>query len=324
MYQLTLPDKSIKEVASGFTYRDFIEKELPFLKNKALAVRLNGEEILDLSRTVEKNSNIEVLTYSEKLGWETFQHSAAHLLGMAVQNLYKNANLTVGPVIDNGPGFFYYDIDFQGAIVTPEDFPKIEAEMEKIVKADHPVWRKVVSKKQAIETFQKLGEKYKIEIIDGIPSEEVSIYGMGEWFDLCRGPHVPNSGILKSFKLTAISGAYWKADKNNSMLTRIYGVAFPTKKNWINIFFKLRKRRKEIIERSEKRWIYFLFKRKVQGFLFGIPKEQFFGIHSQSIFVPNVTKEVIRKSKRLRYFLPNFGRSPVIGIIFTRTCILRT
>lgn len=106
MYQLTLPDKSVKEVALGSTYRDFIEKELPFLKNKALAVRLNGTEILDLSRTVETNANLEVLTYAEKAGWETFQHSAAHLLGMAVQNLYNIANLTVGPVIENGPGFF--------------------------------------------------------------------------------------------------------------------------------------------------------------------------------------------------------------------------
>lgn len=106
MYQLTLPDKSVKEVALGSTYRDFIEKELPFLKNKALAVRLNGTEILDLSRTVEANANLEVLTYAEKAGWETFQHSAAHLLGMAVQNLYNIANLTVGPVIENGPGFF--------------------------------------------------------------------------------------------------------------------------------------------------------------------------------------------------------------------------
>lgn len=268
MYQLTLPDKSVKEVALGSTYRDFIEKELPFLKNKALAVRLNGTEILDLSRTVETNANLEVLTYAEKAGWETFQHSAAHLLGMAVQNLYNIANLTVGPVIENGPGFFYYDIDFGGTVITPEDFPKIEAEMERIVKADYSVWRKVVSKKEAIETFQKLGEKYKIEIIEGIPGEEVSIYGMGEWFDLCRGPHVPNSGILKSFKLTAISGAYWKADKNNAMLTRIYGIAFPTKKELEQYLFQVEEAKKRDHRKIGKEMDLFSFQKEGPGFPF--------------------------------------------------------
>ncbi|WP_061230743.1 threonine--tRNA ligase [Leptospira weilii] len=272
MYQLTLPDKSVKEVAQGSTYRDFIEKELPFLKNKALAVRLDGADIRDLSRTVEADANIEVLTYSERAGWDTFQHSAAHLLGMAVQNLYKNANLTVGPVIENGPGFFYYDIDFQGEIVTPEDFPKIEAEMEKIVKADYRVWRKVVSKKEAIETFQKLGEKYKIEIIGGIPSEDVSIYGMGEWFDLCRGPHVPNSGVLKSFKLTAISGAYWKANKDNAMLTRIYGVAFPSKKELDAYLFQIEEAKKRDHRKIGKEMDLFSFQKEGPGFPFWHPK----------------------------------------------------
>ncbi|TGK00329.1 threonine--tRNA ligase [Leptospira langatensis] len=273
-----LPDGSSKEVQAGSTFKDFIESQLPFLKNKALAVRINGTEVLDLSRTVDTittpdaSPKLEVLTFQDKEGWETFQHSAAHLLGMAVQNLYKDAKLTVGPVIENGPGFFYYDIDFTEATITPEDFPKIEAEMKKIVDADHEVFRKVWEKKEAISTFEKMGENYKIEIIGQIPDESVSIYGMGEWFDLCRGPHIPRSGFLKAFKLTAISGAYWKADKNNRMLTRIYGIAFPSKKELDDYLFQMEEAKKRDHRKIGKEMDLFSFQTEAPGFPFWHPK----------------------------------------------------
>lgn len=273
-----LPDGSSKEVPAGSTYKDFIESQLPFLKNKALAVRLDGTRVLDLSRTVDSTTTpdstpkLEVLTFQDKEGWETFQHSAAHLLGMAVQNVYKDAKLTVGPVIENGPGFFYYDIDFTETVITPEDFPKIEAEMKKIADADHEVFRKVWDKKEAISTFEKMGENYKIEIVGQIPDEQVSIYGMGEWFDLCRGPHIPRSGFLKAFKLTALSGAYWKADKNNRMLTRIYGIAFPSKKELDEYLFQLEEAKKRDHRKIGKEMDLFSFQSEAPGFPFWHPK----------------------------------------------------
>ncbi|WP_243393336.1 threonine--tRNA ligase [Leptospira perolatii] len=273
---ITLPDGSTKQAALGSTYREFIESNLPFLKNKALAVRFtaagNTPAVLDLSRTLETAGKLEVLTFQEKDGWETFQHSAAHLLGMAVQNLYKEAKLTVGPVIENGPGFFYYDIDFGETIITPEDFPKIESEMKRIVDSDLEVYRKVWDKKEAISTFDKMGENYKIEIIGNIPDPQVSIYGMGEWFDLCRGPHIPRSGLLKAFKLTALSGAYWKANKDNRMLTRIYGVAFPSKKELDEYLFQLEEAKKRDHRKIGKEMDLFSFQPEAPGFPFWHPK----------------------------------------------------
>ncbi|EPG76413.1 threonine--tRNA ligase [Leptospira fainei serovar Hurstbridge str. BUT 6] len=270
--KFVLPDGSQKDAAFGSTYKEFIESNLPFLKNKALAVRLNGAQILDLSRTIDTDAKLEVLTFQDKEGWETFQHSAAHLLGMAVQNLYKDAKLTVGPVIENGPGFFYYDIDFGDSVITPEDFPKIEVEMKKIVESDYEVFRKVWDKKEAVSTFSKMGENYKIEIIAQIPEEQVSIYGMGEWFDLCRGPHVPRSGFLKAFKLTALSGAYWKANKENRMLTRIYGVAFPSKKELDEYLFRLEEAKKRDHRKLGKELDLFSFQPEAPGFPFWHPK----------------------------------------------------
>ncbi|PKA16488.1 threonine--tRNA ligase [Leptospira haakeii] len=273
-----LPDGSSKEVSSGSSYKDFIESQLPFLKNKALAVRLDGTTVLDLSRTIDSTTTpnttpkLEVLTFQDKEGWETFQHSAAHLLGMAVQNLYKDAKLTVGPVIENGPGFFYYDIDFTETVITPEDFPKIEAEMKKIVDSDHEVFRKVWDKKEAISVFEKMGENYKVEIVGQIPDDKVSIYGMGEWFDLCRGPHIPRSGFLKAFKLTALSGAYWKADKNNRMLTRIYGIAFPSKKELDEYTFQMEEAKKRDHRKIGKEMDLFSFQPEAPGFPFWHPK----------------------------------------------------
>ncbi|MGJ4747568.1 threonine--tRNA ligase [Leptospira sp. SA-E8] len=273
-----LPDGSSKEVSAGSSYKDFIESQLPFLKNKALAVRLDGTNVLDLSRTIDSTTTpnttpkLEVLTFQDKEGWETFQHSAAHLLGMAVQNLYKDAKLTVGPVIENGPGFFYYDIDFTETVITPEDFPKIEAEMKKIVDSDFEVFRKVWDKKEAISVFEKMGENYKIEIVGQIPDDKVSIYGMGEWFDLCRGPHIPRSGFLKAFKLTALSGAYWKADKNNRMLTRIYGIAFPSKKELDDYIFQMEEAKKRDHRKIGKEMDLFSFQPEAPGFPFWHPK----------------------------------------------------
>ncbi|PKA10298.1 threonine--tRNA ligase, partial [Leptospira meyeri] len=200
---ITLPDGSSKELESGKSFSDFIQAQLPFLKEKALAVVLSDGRTVDLSYIPTTNTTVKFLTFDDTEGKEVFHHSSAHLLGMAVQRLWPEARLTVGPVIENGPGFFFYDIDFGSTILTPEDLPKIEAEMAKIVKEDLVVKRWELSKEEAIEKFQKENEPYKVELIQGFDSASVSLYGQGEWYDLCRGPHVARTGQLKAFKLTA-------------------------------------------------------------------------------------------------------------------------
>ncbi|MBK8398090.1 MAG: threonine--tRNA ligase [Leptospiraceae bacterium] len=269
--QITLPDGNIKEVEKGTLVSDFVSKMSISLAKAALAAKVDGVEV-DLSYPLEKNSRIEILTYATKEGKEVFHHSSAHLLGMAVQRLWPDALLTVGPVVESGPGFFYYDIDFPSVTITPEDLVKIEKEMEKIVKDNLPVKRTVLTKDEAIKKFTEMGEKYKIELISGFDSDTVSLYGQGEWFDLCRGPHVPNTGLLKAFKLTAISGAYWKANKDNAMLQRIYGVSFPSKKELDEYLFMIEEAKKRDHRKLGKEMDLFSFQDDAPGFPFWHPK----------------------------------------------------
>lgn len=270
--ELTLPDGSKKLLESGKSFRDFIQESLPFLKNKALAVELDGQQSVDLSFVPTRDSRIRILTFQDPEGREVFHHSTAHLLGQAVQRLWKSAKLTIGPVIETGPGFFYYDVDFGEETVTTEDLPKIEKEMEKIVKEGLDVKRWELTREEAIQKFDKEGEIYKSELIAGFDSQTVSLYGQGEWYDLCRGPHVPNTGLLKAFKLTAVSGAYWKANKDNKMLTRIYGVSFPSKKELDEYLYRIEEAKKRDHRKLGKEMDLFSFQDEAPGFPFWHPK----------------------------------------------------
>jgi threonyl-tRNA synthetase len=269
---ITLPDGSSKSLESGKSFLDFIQIYLPFLKEKALAVVTDDTRILDLSYIPTKDEKIKILTFEDKEGKDVFHHSSAHLLGMAVQRLWPHARLTVGPVIENGPGFFFYDIDFGETVLTPDDLPKIEAEMAKIVKEDLLVKRWELSREEAITKFKNENEPYKAELIAGFESDTVSLYGQGDWYDLCRGPHVPRTGLLKSFKLTAISGAYWKGDSKNQMLTRIYGVSFPNKKLLDDYLFLIEEAKKRDHRKLGKELDLFSFQDEAPGFPFWHPK----------------------------------------------------
>ncbi len=269
---ITLPDGTIKQWASGKSFRLFLSEHLPFLKNRALAVELNGTKIVDLNYIPTEDCRIRILTFQDKEGREIFHHSTAHILGQAVQRLWKHARLTVGPTIETGPGFFYYDIDFGDTVVTTEDLPRIEREMESIVREDLEVCRLELSREDAIRKFQEEGEIYKVELIRGFSDPVVSLYGQGEWYDLCRGPHVPNTGMIKAFKLTAISGAYWKGDRNNQMLTRIYGVSFPTKKELDDYLFQIEEAKKRDHRKIGKEMDLFSFQDEAPGFPFWHPK----------------------------------------------------
>jgi threonyl-tRNA synthetase len=220
-----LPDGSKREVPDGATVADVAASIGRGLARAAIAGKVNGK-VVDVYTPVSDNAKIEIVTPKSEAGLDTIRHSTAHLMAMAVQELFPGTQVTIGPVIENG---FFYDFGTDRPF-TDEDLRNIEAKMSEIVKRDLPVRREVLSREQAIETFEKLGEKYKVEIIKGIPGDEpLTVYHQGEWFDLCRGPHVPSTGRLGAFKLTSVAGAYWRGDEHNAMLQRIYGTAWADK-----------------------------------------------------------------------------------------------
>jgi threonyl-tRNA synthetase len=220
--KITFPDGAVKEFPKGTTTEDIAASISPGLKKKAIAGKLN-DKLIDLRTPIYEDGAITIITQDMPEALEILRHSTAHLMAQAIKRLYKNVKLGVGPVIENG---FYYDIDMEESL-TPEDLPKIEKEMQKIVKENLEIVRKEVSREEAIRRYEEIGDNLKLELINDIPEGEVvSIYEQGEFFDLCRGVHVPSTGKIKEFKLLSIAGAYWRGDSKNKMLQRIYGTAF--------------------------------------------------------------------------------------------------
>ncbi|MEC7894341.1 MAG: threonine--tRNA ligase [Pseudomonadota bacterium] len=227
MPQITLPDGSTRQYDQPVTVAGVAESIGPGLAKAALAGRVDGE-LVDTSYTIDTDVKLSVVTDRDADGVEVIRHSCAHLMAQAVQRLFPDAQVTIGPVIENG---FFYDFSFERPF-TPEDLAAIETTMEEIVKEDLQVERSILSREEAVELFEKMGEKYKVEIIESIPGDEdLSFYRQGDFIDLCRGPHVPSTGKFKAFKLTKVAGAYWRGDSNNEMLQRIYGTAWPSKKD---------------------------------------------------------------------------------------------
>ncbi|GAK02959.1 LOW QUALITY PROTEIN: threonyl-tRNA synthetase [Geomicrobium sp. JCM 19037] len=221
--QLTFPDGAMKSFDVGTSLEEVASSISSGLKNKQSQGNWN-DQLVDLRTPIESDGRIAIYTYKDPEGLDVLRHSSAHTLAQAVKRLYPDANFGVGPVIEGG---FYYDIDTSHTI-TPEDLPKIEKEMNKIMDENHEIVRKVVSREEAKQYFQNIGDNLKLELIDAIPEgETVSLYEQGEFTDLCRGVHVPSTSKLKKVKLMNISGAYWRGDSNNQMLQRIYGTAFP-------------------------------------------------------------------------------------------------
>jgi len=220
--KISFPDGAVKEFPKGTTTEDIAASISSGLKKKALAGKLDGV-MYDLKRPIEQDGAIEIITQDQPEALEILRHSSAHLMAQAVKRLYKDVKLGVGPVIESG---FYYDIDMPESL-TPEDLPLIEKEMKKIINENLPIIRKEVSRAEAIQIYKEIGDEYKIELVEAIPEDEtVTMYEQGEFFDLCRGVHVPSTGKLREFKLLSIAGAYWRGDSDNKMLQRIYGTAF--------------------------------------------------------------------------------------------------
>ena len=225
MVQITLPDGSQREFPGPVTVAEVAMSIGAGLAKAALAGKVDGK-VVDTSFTIERNAQLAIVTGKDADGLEVIRHSTAHLLAYAVKELFPEAQVTIGPVIENG---FYYDFSFSRSF-TPEDLIAIEKRMTELANKDEPVLRRVLPRDDAVTHFKSMGEHYKAEIIASIPAnEDVSLYREGSFEDLCRGPHVPSTGKLKHFKLMKVAGAYWRGDHRNEMLQRIYGTAWASK-----------------------------------------------------------------------------------------------
>ncbi len=268
MVAITLPDGSQKTFDNPVTVFQVAESIGPGLAKAALAGRVNGE-LVDVSHTMDSDSELSIITGRDEDGLEIIRHSCAHLMANAVQNLFPEAQVTIGPVIENG---FYYDFAYERPF-TPEDLQAIEKEMQRLVKENVSVERSVMSRPEAVALFEDMGEKYKVEIIESIPGDEaLSFYKQGEFIDLCRGPHVPATGAIKSFKLMSVAGAYWRGDSSNEMLQRIYGTAWNDKKDLKNYLHMLEEAERRDHRKVGKRLELFHFQEEAPGMVFWHPK----------------------------------------------------
>ncbi|WP_314585603.1 threonine--tRNA ligase [Paenibacillus terrigena] len=225
--KVTLPDGAVREYEAGSSIEDVAASISSGLKKNAVAGKIDGK-IVDVYTPIDADAAIEIVTLDSQDGLELMRHSTAHLMAQAIKRLYKehNVKLGIGPVIEDG---FYYDIDMEHSL-NPEDLAKIEKEMERIVGENLPIRRRVVSRDEALRIYTELDDNLKLELIRDLPEDSVlTIYDQGEFFDLCRGPHVPSTGRIKAFKLLSVAGAYWRGDSKNKMLQRIYGTAFVKK-----------------------------------------------------------------------------------------------
>ncbi|MBL8226103.1 MAG: threonine--tRNA ligase [Chromatiales bacterium] len=265
---ITLPDGQQKSFASPPTIDEVAASIGPGLRKAALAGRVDGR-LVDTSCRVESDARVSIVTGRDPDGLEVIRHSTAHLLANAVQELFPGAQVTIGPVIEDG---FYYDFAYERPF-TPEDLAAIEERMRDIVARDLPVTRQVMPRDEAVAFFARLGERYKAEIIGAIPAgEDISLYGQGGWVDLCRGPHVPSTGKLGAFKLTKVAGAYWRGDSRNEMLQRIYGTAWADDKDLKAYLHRLEEAEKRDHRRIGRELDLFHFQEEAPGSVFWHPR----------------------------------------------------
>lgn len=264
MIEVTLPDGSKREFDSPVTVGDVAASIGAGLARAALAGKVNGK-LVDLSHPITENSTVSIVTDKDPEGLEIIRHSTSHLMAQAVKELYPKAQITIGPVIENG---FYYDFSLPKHL-TNEDLPLIEKKMDEIVKRDLPIVREEMDRDEAVKYFNSIGEHYKAEIIGSIPAgETISLYRQGDYVDLCRGPHVPSTGRLKVHKLMKLAGAYWRGDSKNEMLQRIYGTAWAKKDDMAAYLHMLEEAEKRDHRRLGKELDLFHFQEEAPGLIF--------------------------------------------------------
>lgn len=268
MPNVKLPDGNVKHFEAPLTIYDVAHHISPGLAKAAIAGRVDGR-LVDTSYLIKEDSSLIIVTEKHEDSLEIIRHSTAHLLAQAVKALFPSAQVTIGPVIEDG---FYYDFAFERSF-TPDDLSLIEAKMHELAKANLSITRRELPRNKAIQYFKELGEEYKAKIIADIPEDEVlSLYKQGDFEDLCRGPHVPSTGFLKAFKLTKVAGAYWRGDSNNEMLQRIYGTAWADKKSLEEYLFRLEEAEKRDHRKLGKALDLFHFQDIAPGMVFWHPK----------------------------------------------------
>lgn len=268
MVSIRLPDGSVRQYDHPVTVAEVAASIGAGLAKAALGGKLDGE-LVDTSTLIERDASLAIVTDKDADGLDIIRHSTAHLLAYAVKDLYPEAQVTIGPVIDNG---FYYDFAYSRPF-TPEDLEKIEKRMAEIAKKDEPVSRRVVTRGEAVDYFKSIGEKYKAEIIESIPStDEIKLYSHGGFTDLCRGPHVPSTGKLKVFKLMKVAGAYWRGDSKNEQLQRIYGTAWTKKEDQEAYLHMLEEAEKRDHRKLAKQLDLFHLQEEAPGMVFWHPK----------------------------------------------------
>jgi threonyl-tRNA synthetase len=268
MISITLPDGTSRDYKSGVTGIEIAESIGAGLAKASAAIYINNV-LSDLRVPITEDANVSIVTSKSDEGLEVIRHDTAHILAQAVQELYSDTQITIGPVIDDG---FYYDFA-RSKPFTPEDLEKIEAKMQEIVKENYEITRTVMPRDEAVEFFKKQGEKYKAEIIESIPTnEDITLYQQGDFIDLCRGPHAMRTGFPKAFKLMKVAGAYWRGDANNEMLQRVYGTAWATEKELKAYLHRLEEAEKRDHRKLGKEMDLFHFQDEAPGMIFWHPK----------------------------------------------------
>ncbi len=290
MIDITFPDGSLKQFESGITGFEIAKRISSSLSKEALIIEINGE-LKDLTIPIEANSQVRILTSKDPECIEVIRHDAAHIIAEATKELFPDIQVTIGPAIENG---FYYDFA-KNEPFTPEDLVRIEAKMQEIVKRDEKITREVWDRDKAIEFFKSIGEFYKAEIIESIPSTEaVTLYRQGNFVDLCRGPHGPSTGRIKYFKLMKVAGAYWRGNSKNQMLQRIYGTAWASKEQLDNYLYMLEEAEKRDHRKIGRELDLFHFQEEAQGMPFW---------HSKGWSIYCTLEEYIRKKTRKAGYL---------------------
>jgi threonyl-tRNA synthetase len=269
MIKITLPDGAVREYEQGVTAMDVAKSISEGLARKVLAANINGQT-WDASRPITTDAKLQLLTWGDLQGKSTFWHSSAHLMAEAIESLFPGVKFWVGPALETG---FYYDIDLGGNTINEDDLRRLEVKMAELVKKGDTFNRKEISKTDAVNYFTEKGDEYKLDLLTNLKDGEITLYTQGNFTDLCRGPHIPNTGFVKGIKLTSIAGAYWKGDEKNKMLTRIYGVTFPSAKELDEYLILLEEAKKRDHRKLGKELQLFAFSEKVgMGLPLWLPK----------------------------------------------------
>ncbi len=269
MIHITLPDGSVRDYEAGVSALDVAKSISEGLARKVLAAEVNGE-VVDAFRPIDHDASLKLLTWDDKGGKSTFWHSSAHLMAEAIEDIFPGTKFGIGPAIETG---FYYDIDLGDRKIEEEDLLKIEKKFKELASKKEQYKRSEVSKADALKYFTEKGDQYKLELIDGLEDGKISFYQQGNFTDLCRGPHIPNTGFIKAIKLTNIAGAYWRGNEKNKMLTRIYGVTFPAQKELEEYLALVEEAKKRDHRKLGKELELFAFSEKVgSGLPLWLPK----------------------------------------------------